>query len=99
MKNIEKNTITVSKKINTSSAKDTKEVIINDINWIGDIPTAEKIVSVRARYRQPLSRAIIKFMQKDKVIIELTEGIDFITSGQSMVIYDGEICLGGGVIS
>jgi len=91
-KNIKKNTITVAPQhFGRPSKMLVKEVELKDINLIGKI--SKKDLLCRIRYRQ---EKISCRIEKDKVIFDKPQmGI---SPGQSLVLYDGEICLGGGII-
>jgi hypothetical protein len=52
----------------------------------------------RSRYRQPLQRIRIVEANISEVTLEFEQVQDVLSPGQSLVIYDGEECLGGGVI-
>ncbi|MFH1978927.1 MAG: tRNA 2-thiouridine(34) synthase MnmA [Patescibacteria group bacterium] len=72
-----------------------KEIKIKNVNWtLGREPNFDKTYSARIRYRQPL--------QKCKLIegyrISFNESQRAVASGQSLVLYDGQKLLGGGVI-
>ena len=70
---------------------------LTDMHWINDAPT-EKTVTVRVRHRAKLSEALLQF-EDDGVSLNLTEPERAVASGQSVVIYDGNICLGGGIVT
>ncbi len=53
---------------------------------------------VRSRYRQELQKARIVSSGITETVLEFEKSQDTLTPGQSLVIYDGEECLGGGVI-
>ncbi len=72
-----------------------KELELEEINWINE-PT-ENHVEVAVRYRQKPQPAAIKLDKK--VSVEFEESQRAVTLGQSAVIYNGEECLGGGIIS
>ena len=92
-KNVEKNTITVaSKHFGRSSKMLSKEVKLKNINLIRKIPS--KNLLCRIRYRQ---EKIPCKIEKNKVIFDKPQMS--VSPGQSLVLYDGEICLGGGIIS
>lgn len=100
-KNIEKNTITVSNKNTEGDLPGAlSKVSLREVNWnqnsapIGKNGKNSKNLSARSRYREELQS--IKVI--DKTTIEFTKPQSAISSGQSLVIYDGEICLGGGII-
>ena len=93
-KDMKKNTITVAN-LDKKSAFSSKMVCLTHVNWTNQIPRPGAEVMVRTRYRQPLIKAVIS--GSDMLAIEHTT--DPITPGQSLVIYRGEECLGGGIIS
>ncbi len=91
-KDFENNTITVS---HIPPQEKSGEVIsLTSTNWIQMLKKG-KIYEARARYRAPLAKVECIDDSQFKVI-----GGDLVaTPGQSLVVYDGGICLGGGVIS
>ncbi len=96
-KDIEENTITVSQN-SVLENSESKVVKLEKINWTLDvIPDSSKKYSARIRYRQPLEECEIKKSGKN-FELHFTNSQKAITSGQSAVIYDGEVCLGGGII-
>jgi len=98
-KNIEQNTITVSH--SPSSNSNNKEVIIESVNWItSQTPDLSKTYQARICYRQPLQTCHLESCQGQFLTMKVVfdEPLTSITPGQSLVLYDGEICLGGGVI-
>lgn len=95
-KNIEQNTITVSPKKNSGQNNIVKLVSVNWIN--GNVPERGKKFSARTRYRQQLQDVIIKYAADDSAKIEFESIQEPVASGQSMVFYDGEECMGGGII-
>jgi tRNA-uridine 2-sulfurtransferase len=75
-------------------------LLATDVNWLGDsIPTTPFECTAKFRYRQP-DQAVRVHPQTDKTYqIECKEPQRAVTPGQSAVLYDGEICLGGGIIA
>lgn len=71
-----------------------KEAVLEGMHWINDKPAAGRKYKVRLRYRGPLVGCDLK----DGRLI-LDEEQRGIAAGQSAVVYDGEKCLGGGIIS
>lgn len=53
----------------------------------------------RSRYRQPLQNIHFVSASDSEAVLEFDEPQDTLTPGQSLVIYDGENCIGGGIIS
>ncbi len=94
-KDILKNTLTVSHKEQGSlKGKGSPSLTLENINWIAEAPSPDKIYSARTRYRAELFPCKVS-----------PAGVQFIAPqdpsapGQSVVVYDGDECIGGGVIS
>ena len=99
-KNIKNNTITVSQDSKKIIENNSKIIVLNNINWIsGQAPDLSKKYSARIRYRQPLEECKIIEKSAGKFELHFTKSQKAITSGQSAVIYDKEVCLGGGIIN
>lgn len=76
------------------------ELIATDFNWIsGEIPQKAIRISGRTRYHQPLTNGLAEVLENGDVKIIFDEPIRAITKGQSVVLYDGDVVLGGGCIS
>lgn len=73
-----------------------KQVVLSSVHWIGDVPK-EKTVDVRVRHRAALIPAQLSF-DGDQVILGLDQSERAVTPGQSVVIYDQQVCLGGGIV-
>ncbi|HEY4518141.1 MAG TPA: tRNA 2-thiouridine(34) synthase MnmA [Candidatus Paceibacterota bacterium] len=93
-KDAEANTITIAPKKTYSRRSDNK-IYLRDVNWISGEPTSKQY-QVRTRYREGLGGC---FVRKDGKgwKIDLSNP-KVATPGQSVVIYDGDICRGGGVV-
>ena len=90
-KDFEKNTITVS---HIPPQEVVGEIIsLTSCNWTQELEKG-KVYDARARYRAPLARIAYIDGNDFKVI----DGELVATPGQSLVIYDGELCVGGGII-
>lgn len=89
-KDLKKNIVYVSKNLNDSHIW-TKELKLKDVLLRTKTPAS---VLVRLRHRAPLIPA--KF---DDETLYFEQEIKRPASGQSAVLYDGEICLGGGIIA
>ncbi|MFA5841664.1 MAG: tRNA 2-thiouridine(34) synthase MnmA [Candidatus Paceibacterota bacterium] len=101
-KDVKKNTVTVSS-LGHISPKDLKNVgqtvRLSDVSWVSGIPPEEgKKLEARSRYRAALAPCVIKGIHPQKVILHFAKSDLTITPGQSCVLYDGEKCLGGGII-
>jgi len=75
-----------------------RELKLSDVHWINGEPDFSKSYQVRTRYRAPLVPILNLEKTDNHLIIHLEEDIRAITPGQSAVIYDGDHCLGGGIV-
>lgn len=97
-KNPADNTLTVSHKTTgNNELKDVRSVRLINVNWLSGAPDPEKVYGARLRYRQ--EKQMIK-IQTLKNVTVATFGFlqGCVAVGQSLVLYDSEECLGGGVI-
>ncbi len=107
-KDLDKNTITVSNKDKHGLLAEAKtSVKLEKTNWMSGTPVVGKKYSGRARYRQPLESLVFTSINEKETMpagrqgtatIEFDKPQNALTGGQSLVVYEGEICLGGGVI-
>ncbi len=98
-KDLEKNTVTVgSKKSEADKIYSIKEIIISKMHFIsGKEMISPSKVSVRIRYRQEKQSATLE-KTSDGYRIRFDNLQNGISVGQSAVLYQGETCLGGGII-
>lgn len=95
-KNMEKNEVYVTTDLNDQTLWK-KTVELDDVHWINDVPDDGDYL-IRVRHRAPLVRARL-LHQNGKVILELDNEQRAIAAGQSIVVYQEAICLGGGIVS
>lgn len=95
-KEIKKNTITVSPEPLQSSGAVT-EVKLEKTNWVSSKPIEGKKYQGMIRYRQTPQNLRLEVLpgNKARVIFEDKQIAPF---GQSLVVYDEDKCLGGGII-
>jgi tRNA-specific 2-thiouridylase len=96
-KDNEKNTLTVSSEKHSDN-EDCKMVPIKHTNWIREIPNKDTIYKARVRYRGTLHEVRINVFPENETEINFINSLDVIAPGQSIVVYQGESCLGGGII-
>ncbi len=71
----------------------------SNVNWIsGEAPTEPVRVSAKIRYRHKEQPCTVTPIGQDKIKVVFDEPQRAITPGQSVVMYDGEVVLGGGTI-
>jgi len=70
-----------------------------DLSWIsGSAPDASSDYAAKTRYRQADARCHIVRVEADFLELGFEQPQWAVTPGQSVVLYQGEVCLGGGVI-
>ena len=67
-------------------------------SWIGEPPTVGEPLAAKTRYRQADAACRLTLLANDTFELEFDTPQWAVTPGQSVVIYDKDICLGGGVI-
>lgn len=97
---VARNTVTVAPLEDIQSTDRPQQIELRDVNWTGIIPSAGKECRARLRYRQPLFPVSISSYdaQCRTACVTLPEAQRFVPLGQSLVFYDGEVCIGGGII-
>jgi tRNA-specific 2-thiouridylase len=74
----------------------TTSCIVDQINW-----TYEKRLekcTAKFRYRQKDVEVSLEWLNDDEILVKYPQGVKSVTPGQACVFYDGDICLGGGII-
>ncbi|MCG5079805.1 tRNA 2-thiouridine(34) synthase MnmA, partial [Candidatus Saccharibacteria bacterium] len=74
------------------------ELTLSQLSWINEAPVATGDYLVRVRHRAPLKVASVRWRDSDRLVVALKEPERAVASGQSVVIYDDQVCLGGGVV-
>lgn len=101
-KDLENNTITVSDAPQNDTSHSKNILALSGTNWLGATPEAGKQYHVRIRYRGELYPCELHPQRSDrwgKVELRFIDAIpEFVAPGQSAVVYDGSVCLGGGII-
>ncbi|XMB72390.1 tRNA 2-thiouridine(34) synthase MnmA [Mycoplasmatota bacterium WC30] len=97
-KDLEKNILKVGQGLNHPDLFADK-AIIEGVNWI---PTKRFVgdyeCTAKFRYRQADTPVTIKWISDSKLEVIMKKDVRAVTPGQAAVFYDGEVCLGGGVI-
>ncbi len=71
-----------------------------ELNWIaGRDPHTHWVYTAKPRYRTPDQPCEIDAVSAERAIIAFAEPQWAITPGQSVVVYESKVCLGGGIIA
>ena len=70
-----------------------------DLNWIsGSLPRCHWVYTAKTRYRQKDAPCTLVAASAERCVIEFAEPQWAVTPGQSVVVYESQVCLGGGII-
>jgi tRNA-uridine 2-sulfurtransferase len=75
-----------------------RHLTADDTSWVAGVPPTVGTLGAKSRYRQP-DAACTFGGREGGFSLDFAEPQWAVTPGQSAVLYDGEICLGGGVIA
>jgi tRNA-specific 2-thiouridylase len=71
-----------------------------DLSWIaGEPPRAPHACAAKTRYRQADAACTLNTVGDGRCEVAFAEPQWAVTPGQSLVLYDGPVCLGGGIIA
>jgi len=100
-KDIKKNILIVSQNKNIPRQDLGKSISIKNTNWIAEIPEQNKNYTAQIRYHGEFLSCKIKCstpsVAQSVAQIIFTKPV-LVASGQSCVLYDNDVCLGGGVV-
>ena len=76
------------------------ELVAMEMHWIsGSAPDTSREYAAKTRYRQEDARCSIENLQDENTRFSFITPQWAVTPGQSVVAYDGAVCLGGGIIT
>ena len=73
--------------------------IVKDLNWINEVPVVGKEYQAKFRYREKDNSVVITLLEDNLMHVKFNSLVRAVTPGQACVIYDDEICMGGGIIN
>ncbi len=73
-------------------------VVFGDASWVDGSAPATTRLSAKTRYRQADAPCRFERDGQDRWALAFDDAQRAVTPGQSAVLYDGDVCLGGGVI-
>ena len=69
-----------------------------DLSWVAGAPPSEGVMAAKTRYRQADAPCRFSLLE-DGFRLDFDQPQWAVTPGQSAVLYQGDVCLGGGVIN
>ena len=74
------------------------QVRLKDTHWINAPPPPQRVYAARLRHRQEPASCVLSDVGPRQAVVDFAEPQWAPAPGQYAVIYDGNVCLGGGVI-
>ena len=75
------------------------ELTAKRVNWVnGTAPTESFRAEVKIRYKSRAYPATVTPLGDDRIYVQFDDLLRDITPGQGAVLYNGDVCLGGGLI-
>jgi tRNA-specific 2-thiouridylase len=71
----------------------------SDASWVAGTAPEKRSVTAKTRYRQADARCSLERVLESEIRVGFEVPQWAVTPGQSVVLYEGEVCLGGGVIT
>jgi tRNA-specific 2-thiouridylase len=96
-KDMEENEVYVTTNLN-DDALWRPELTVASAHWINEVPEAGEY-QVRVRHRAALINAHLSFNGDGSVALKLNTAERAVAPGQSIVIYDNDECIGGGIVA
>jgi tRNA-specific 2-thiouridylase len=95
-KDMKRNEVYVTTDLNDESLWK-KTISLHSSHWINETPK-EGRYTMRIRHRAPLVEASLVLAENRNVILTVSDQQRAVAAGQSVVLYDGDHCIGGGIV-
>jgi tRNA-specific 2-thiouridylase len=74
-------------------------LLASRLSWVsGEPPRAGQKLTAKVRYRQADQACVVRQVDDDRLVLDFARSQRAVTPGQSVVLYDDDSCLGGGII-
>jgi len=96
-KDIKKNILVVSQKKEIPHSNILTNFRMKNVNWVNQVPDENKNYTAQIRYHGELLPCKVECAKSNFAQVMFAKPV-LVASGQSLVIYDKDVCLGGGVV-
>ncbi len=96
-KDMASNSVYVTSDLNDASLWGS-QIKLCSLHWINGKPELHKTYQLKTRYRAPGVNCSLRFIGEDQLLAILADEVRAISPGQSGVIYDKDVVVGGGII-
>ena len=76
-----------------------KALSASDASWVAGAAPENKSATAKTRYRQADARCSLERVAESEIRVGFEAPQWAVTPGQSVVLYEGDVCLGGGIIT
>lgn len=77
-----------------------RSLTARDVNWVGGrVPDGPISAEIKIRYKAKPVAGTVTALANGRCRVHFDEPVFGITAGQGAVFYDGDVCLGGGIIA
>ena len=86
--------------VGTQDELGSRELTARDVNWVsGEVPGEPFRAEVKIRYTAKESEALVTTLEGNRVLVQFDAPQRDITPGQAAVFFQGDLMLGGGIIT
>jgi tRNA-specific 2-thiouridylase len=97
-KDMQQNLVYVSSNLNNQEFWQ-DELKLTAVHWINQPPQSRQSYRARLRHQAPLLDCqVVRIDDSNDIVVKFTTPERAVAPGQSVVIYDGEVVLGGGIV-
>ncbi len=75
-----------------------RQATVSEVNWISSMPELPLETSAKIRYQGADQKCVVRQTENNNFRVDFAKPVRAVTPGQSIVFYQEDICLGGGVI-
>jgi len=75
------------------------ELTASKLSWASGSAPEKSDLQARIRYRSEPVPCTVKIIDEDQIHVTFSNPVRSVTPGQALVLYDGEVCVGGGEIN
>ncbi len=97
-KDMDKNEVYVTTNLNDDTLWKPSLSLISP-HWIANEPPKEGTYMARVRHRATLSPVTLRYEDNGEISLHFDTPERAVAPGQSVVLYDADVCIGGGIVS